>query len=214
MWRFGLFCCISSVLSISGAGAQVKVGEYSYGSEKSCVSSAELTVEQCAVAASNAQAEFQAKAPRFATRQECERFFAATGCSLGFEGAEGWAGKKSHIYFSPREAGFRVVARAQNDVSVTPLSIGPEIRFSPRSALQKNLSVDFEGARKARNSWRAPSAAATGDGPDAVALPASAIQSSTKSLSTDPDFDCASVLEPNARDHAETACYPAPHYRR
>ena len=61
-----------------------------------------LSAEQCSNAATNVQAVFEPKAPRFPTRAACERVFPFADCSLGFEGAGGWVGKRSAIYFSPR----------------------------------------------------------------------------------------------------------------
>jgi hypothetical protein len=74
---------------------------------------------------------------------------------LGFKGAEGWAGKKSGIYFSPRHAGFRVLAPSPRDATVAPFALGPRIRFSPRSILRKDTRIDPQIAHNARDAWRA-----------------------------------------------------------
>jgi uncharacterized protein YgiB involved in biofilm formation len=103
-----LLCCVglSRVVATSVA-ARVKSGQYSHSAEQNCILGGKLNAEQCANAAANAQAEFEEKAPRFPSREARERVFAAGGCNLGFKGAEGWAGKKAGICFSPRQAGFR-----------------------------------------------------------------------------------------------------------
>ncbi len=204
-----LFLCfvVLSLSTTTYVTAQVKSGQYSYGSEQSCILGGKLKAEQCANAVANAQAEFEEKAPRFPSREACERAFTSKGCSVGFIGAEGWAGKKSGIYFSPRQTGFRVLVSSPLDMTVTPFALGPRISFSPRSILRKDTRINPEIAHNARDSWRAPPAAAVGS--FGVATPATAGDSNAPPP-VDPNFDCASVLEPNARDHAETGCYLAP----
>lgn len=208
-----LFCVGLSLVTATSAAAQVKPGQYSYSTEQSCGLGGKLNAEQCANATANGRAEFEEKAPRFPSRDACERVFATAGCSLGFKGAEGWAGKKSAIYFSPRQAGFRILVSSPRDATVTPLALGPLIRFSPRSVLRKDTRIDPKIAHNARDSWRAqPGAAARTFGVDTP--PAAGDRGVPPPPPVDPNFDCASVLEPSARDHAETGCYLAPALHR
>ncbi len=125
--RLFCFCVASLHLMTTTLSAQNRPGQYSYGSEQNCVASGRFNAQQCATAAANSQAEFEEKAPRFPSREACEKVFATAGCSVGFKGSEGWEGKKSGIYFSPRQQGFRVVATSGRDMAVTPFTSGPEI---------------------------------------------------------------------------------------
>jgi hypothetical protein len=203
-----LFCVGLALVMATRVAAQVKPVEYSYGAEQGCILGGRLSAEQCANAAANARAEFEEKALRFPSRDACQRVFAAAGCELGFKGAEGWAGKKSGIYFSPRQAGFRVRLSSPRDATVTPFALGPRIQFSPRSISRKDTRIDPRTARNARDSWRGqPGAAAGTFGVDTPSTPGGLVPPPPP---VDPNFDCASVLEPSARDHAETGCYLAP----
>jgi hypothetical protein len=210
MFQCRYLCCGGLALVMAtDAIAQVKAGQYSYTTEQACGLGGKLNAEQCATATANARAEFEEKAPRFPSRDACERVFSAAGCSLGFKGAEGWAGKKSAIYFSPRQAGFRVLVSSPRDATVTPFALGPLIRFSPRSILRKDTRIDPRIAHNARESWRSRPGAAAGI--FGVETPTAAgDHGAPPPPPVDPNFDCASVLEPSARDHAETGCYLAP----
>ncbi len=209
----GCFFCVGlSLAMVTSVAAQVKPVQYSYSTEQSCILGGKLSSEQCANAAANARAEFEEKALRFPSRDACQRVFAASGCELGFKGAEGWAGKKSGIYFSPRQAGFRVLVSSPRDATVTPFVLGPRINFSPRSILRKDTRIDPQTAHNARDSWRAQPGAATGTfGVDTPSATGGLVPPSPP---VDPNFDCASVLEPSARNHAETGCYLAPSLQR
>ena len=201
-------------------------GQYSFGAERACVAGGALGTEHCANAAANAQAEFEEKAPRFPSREACERIFKIAGCSVGFSGADGWEGKKSGVYFTPRQQGFRVVANSERDITVVPYTTGPTIDFTPRSVLKKDTRIDLKTAHHARETWSAqpvraappigaqPRGAAqfgvstpTAEGAARVALP--------PPPSNDPNFDCAAVLEPGAASNSNNpGCYPAPARRR
>ena len=197
-----------SLLATTGIAARASLAQYSYGAEQNCILGGKLTPEQCANAVANAQAEFEEKAPRFPSREACERVFASAGCSVGFIGAEGWAGKKSGIYFSPRQAGFRVLVSSPSDMTVTPFALGPRINFSPRSILRKDTRINPQIAHDARASWRLQPSTAVGT--FGLATPSASGDNKPPAPPVDPNFDCASVLEPSARDHAETGCYLAP----
>src|ERR1019366_856762 len=97
-----VFILAPALFFASTAAGQITHGQFSFGDERSCSASGKLSAEFCANAAANARSEFDEKAPRFPTRDGCEGVFGRGGCSLGFSGAEGWAGKKSGVYFSSR----------------------------------------------------------------------------------------------------------------
>ncbi|HXY59936.1 MAG TPA: DUF1190 domain-containing protein [Methylocystis sp.] len=211
----GLVLCagVLSCVTIVASAAEIRPGAYSFGSEQSCAASGKIPAERCAIAAANARAEFEEKAPRFEARQTCERAFAA-GCSIGFKGADGWAGKRSGVYFSPRQAGFRIIAASEREMTVTPFVLGPPIRFSARSILTRNVGIDPRAARSARESWRAGAAAIGGaKGSEGYGVDAPLAVGAREPLPpppADPHFDCAELLEPQYKDQANSGCYLAP----
>ena len=200
-------------------------GQYSFGAERACVAGGALGAEHCANAAANAQAEFDEKAPHFPSREACEQIFNIAGCSVGFAGADGWAGKKSGVYFTPRQQGFRVTVNSERDITVVPYTTGPTIDFTPRSVLKKDTRIDLKTAHHARETWSAhPARVAspvgaeprsaqfgvstpTAEGAARVALP--------PPPANDPNFDCAAVLEATPASNSNNpGCYPAPARRR
>ncbi len=181
------------------------LGKHVFGSEYSCRSAGKLSEQVCGDAAANARAEFDEKAPRFASRAECEKIF-RQGCSVGISGAAGWQGKKSGVYFQPRQTGFAVRVLSEQSVTVTPLIYGDSVRFSPRSALSRNVRVDHK-LGQVGNSW-----ARQGDGPgveSGLGELSQRVGSATPRPPIDPNFDCSSVIEPDGKDPL-TGCYPAP----
>jgi uncharacterized protein YgiB involved in biofilm formation len=175
-----------------------------------------LSAELCTNAAANAQAEFEEKAPRFPSREACQRAFASAGCSVGFKGSDGWAGKKSGIFFTPRQSGFLVTVSSERDMTVVPYAAGASIGFSRRSILRKDTRIDPRIAAKARENWRARAASDAGGAAYGVDTPPPGLGRGTlpPPPPVDPNFDCKSVLEPSARDSADTGCYLAPARRR
>ena len=196
------------------ATGEIKLGQLSFAAERSCVASGKLNTQLCANAAANAQAEFDEKAPRFPTREACEQAFGSAGCSVGFSGADGWAGKKSGVYFTPRQAGFRVLVRSERHIIVVPFVAGRVIGFSPRTALERDTRIDPQSSQRARQGWRPrPPSDGSGKGVARSIEPSSAAGRDVPPPPTvDPNFDCAAVLE--AGSDAETGCYPAPTRRR
>jgi uncharacterized protein YgiB involved in biofilm formation len=186
---------------------------YTFRSEQNCVAARKFSAEQCANAVANSRAEFEEKAPRFPTREACERLFKEVGCSLGFKGADGWAGKKSGLYFSPRQLGFTMTPSGRDGVTA-PFTSGPPVAFSTRTIARRDAGVNFAVGQKARDSWRAepgssPARATSQDlgVPNAPAGDRGALPSPPP---VDPNFDCASFLEPAKDGQAGVGCYPAP----
>lgn len=213
--RFVASLCFLALAAPGEGFAEAKRGQYAYGAEHSCVAAAKISAEQCANAAANAQASFEERAPRFPSRDACEKVFPQGGCSVGFSGGDGWAGKKSGVYFSPRQSGFRVTVNSDREISVVPFLAGPAIDFPARSALKRDTHIDFKTARQSRENWRANPSGASG-AQFGVATPSGT--GSPGALPPppplDPNFDCAAVLEPDARDSAATGCYPVSALRR
>lgn len=210
--RLFLICLCFGFVAANGATAEyVRRAQFIYGSEYGCRSAGKLSAEQCANAAANTQAEFDEKAPRFPSREACERLFRGAGCSVGFKGADGWAGKRSGVYFQPRQAGFHVNVVSEREMTATPQVLGPSIGFSPRTILRKDTRIDQRFARS-RELWR-PRAAGAGAA-FGVATPDGAAGPLPPPPPVDPNFDCAAVLEPSAKDGAATGCYLAPARRR
>ena len=114
-----------------------KFGKHVFGSEYSCRSSGQVSEMVCSNASANSAAEVNEKAPRFSSRAECERVF-RDGCSVGLKGAAGWEGKKSGVYFQPRQRAFAVQVLSEQNITVTPLMAGGRVKFSSRSALSRN----------------------------------------------------------------------------
>lgn len=178
-----------------------------FGSQRHCESSSRLTPAICANAAANAAAEFEEKAPRFPTRDACERVFRG-GCAVGFRGASGYAGRRDALFFSPRQQGFRVILRSSDDIRVSPT--GPDLGFATRTAMTRDASIHPRGSRD----YHAPSAAigAASAATFGVATPDGAKGPLPPRPPVDPNFDCAAVLEPGA--DATTGCVLAPLRRR
>jgi hypothetical protein len=210
-----LFILAPALFFASTAAGEITHGQFSFGDERSCSASGKLSAEFCANAAANARSEFDEKAPRFPTRDACEGAFDRGGCSLGFSGADGWAGKKSGVYFSPRQAGFRILVSPKHDMIVVPYVRGKLIGFSARTIVRRDTHIDLKTARQAWEAWRsgAPSARAPGQGEVVLDNPSAVGNHNALSPPpVDPNFNCAAVLE--AGSDATTGCYPAPPRQR
>lgn len=189
------------------ASGEIKRGQFSFGSERSCIAGSSLGAELCANAAVNAQTAFDEMAPRFPTRGACEQTFGRAGCSLGFSGADGWAGKRSGIYFTPRQSGFRITVSSERQMVVVPFVAGASLGFSPRTILEKDTRIDSRKARAAREAGR-DRLLSGGVEHAADVKPAPLPVDRRAPRMVDPNFDCAAVLEAGA--DATTGCYPAP----
>jgi len=173
------------------AGTPLPNGNFTYSDARKCVAEGRLPAEICAFAEANAAAEFEEKAPRFATRSACEQAYGPGGCSLGFRGAEGWAGKKNSLFFSPRQKGFRVTVKSEHDATVVPL--GSDLVFSTRSALRRDASINPRARRDE------PTSPSVQHGPPPP---------------MDPNFDCSAYLDPSDKGDPRTGCAPVSAPRR
>lgn len=190
-----------ALATLDPALADMTKGSFTFSTARHCLSSGKLPADVCANAEKNAAAEFEEKAPRFPQRDVCEQAFGAGGCSLGFRGADGWAGKRDAVYFSPRRQGFRVTVKSEREATVVPLGAGSS--FSPRSALRKDASINPRFTR-AQTSAHSGFGTSEPDGPRGPLPPRPAV---------DPNFDCAAFLEPTDKGDPATGCAAIPSRR-
>ncbi|MFY9656325.1 MAG: DUF1190 domain-containing protein [Methylocystis sp.] len=175
-----------------------------YLNAAACVSRGGRSQELCANAEKNAAAEFDEKAPRFATRAACEAAMRGP-CAIGF----GERGDRKHgVYFTPRQDGFRIVGTSGRDPTVTP--VAGSLPFQPRPVNRRDVSI----SRQASKYWDWGSRTAATPADVGVSSPDGAKAEIPPPPPVDPNFDCAAVLEPSARASAATACAPAPARRR
>ncbi len=82
--RIGAF--ITAMAFSAPLHAEMMRGAHEFATERHCAASGKLPADVCASAAANASAEFEEKAPRFSTREACQRVFRG-GCAIGLRGA-------------------------------------------------------------------------------------------------------------------------------
>jgi uncharacterized protein YgiB involved in biofilm formation len=204
--------------SATTAQAESAKGTFTFSSASNCVSSGKFPAGICSYAETNAAAEFDEKSPRFASRSVCDQAFGAGGCSVGFRGADGWAGKKTGIYFSPRQKGFRITAKSEHDISVVPLGAGGA-SFSPRSALRRDASINPRLKREQTSAHAYINGPATPgySGQTNAVYGVSAPDGQKGALPprppVDPNFDCSSYIEAGDKGDPNTACAPVPSRR-
>ena len=213
-----VFALATAPFALAGP-AQPSRGSFQYASAQQCDSDRKIPAEFCANAEANARAEFDEKAPRFASREACEQSFGRGKCSLGFGAAEGASGKARAVHFSPRLDVFIVKVNGERDMSVLPQSAS--LRLDARTILRRDTHINPRIAAQAHKPVTAPleppvkAAAAGGNGGldtphPASARPASAHGPFAAAPAPDPNFDCAAVLEPSpAGVDAGVGCYPA-----
>ena len=193
---------VSIALAAGVAVSQANAAEYVFGSARSCVEAGKLTAELCANAEANSAAEFDEKVVRFDSRSACEQAFPRER-ELGFQHVAGGPASKSGAYFTPRQEGFRVIARSSQDMTATPISAG--LRFTPRSILRRDTHVDPDIVRQ---SGRAIAAGSRPNGGFGFAEPNGIGGAPPPSPPLNSNFDCASYLEPGAASDGEVHCYP------
>ncbi|HTO78266.1 MAG TPA: DUF1190 domain-containing protein [Methylocystis sp.] len=172
-----------------------------------CVSRGGRNPQLCGYAEKNAAAEFEEKAPRFATRAECESALRRP-CAIGFSHSDAWSKRQHGLYFSPRQDGFRIIEASGRDPTVTPVS--GSLAFQPRPTTRLDVSISPQASRY----WNWSNRTAGSAGDFGVSSPDGRKGEIPPPPPVDPNFDCAAVLEPSARDSAATACAPAPVRRR
>ncbi len=178
-----------------------------YLNAAACVSKGR-SPQLCSNAEKNAAAEFEEKAPRFASRAACEKALQRP-CAIGFSSRGGWGERQHGVYFTPRQDGFRIVEAYGRDPTVTPVS--GSLYFQPRATSRLEVSISPQASRYWN--WEARSAGGSA-GEYGVSSPDGAKGDIPPPPPIDPNFDCASVLEPSARASAATACALAPARKR
>jgi hypothetical protein len=193
----------------SEASAQYLRGPSSavYLNAQACVSRGGRSPQLCGYAEKNAAAEFEEKAPRFATRAACESALRRP-CAIGFSHAAAWSSRQHSIYFTPRQDGFRIIEASGRDPAVTPVS--GSLAFQPRPATRLDVSISPQASRY----WNWADRTAQPAGEFGVSSPDGPRGEIPPPPPVDPNFDCAAVLEPSARASAATACALAPVHRR
>ena len=143
------FCFVIAVLSCSpidglAFGMKPKV----YLNADACRASHALSDSECAQAYQNARAEFNEKAPKFASRSECERHFRR--CMIG-----DIRGSGRGVDFVPSMLGFRIESGRQRQV--VPVVEGGEgdPLFRPRAVDRVDASVSAARSAEARKTWEA-----------------------------------------------------------
>ena len=195
------------LVSTTCASAQTYRGSYNYASAQQCAAARKIPAEFCANAAANAQAEFDEKAPRFPSREACERVHGARRCNLGFGG-----GKSSGVFFTPRMQSFAIKVVSERDMTVTPV-VG-SISVSPRSILRRDTHINPSVATHARQNFTPPQQAyrhGHGGARDAtfgLAQPEGPAGPAPPRAPVDPNFNCAAVLEPGT-SAGDIGCWPA-----
>jgi len=201
-----LFCLVPACAPVATAAER---GSYTYFSPESCASAGKMPKDACANAARNAAAEFEEKAPHYPSRAACEQAYRPGGCSVSFR--QGAASGKG-VSFTPRQQGFRVTVRSDNDISTIPLA--PGLNFAPRPATRLAISIDPRAAGSA-----APRAAAGGGGPGGDAVFGTSMPDGQKGplpppVEVDPNFDCSKYVEPSKDGRGGAGCLPAPNRAR
>ena len=150
------------------------------------------------------------KLPAFQRVTAARAFSAAAVAVLAFPGQTAGRARNRESDFSPRQAGFRILASPKHDMIVVPYVMGKVIGFSARTIMRRNTSIDLKTARQAWEAWRFGSPSARRPGQGAVGLDDPSPVGNHDSLPppppVDPNFNCAAVLE--AGSDATTGCYP------
>ena len=200
------FCWIAG----GGAHAEARRGAYTYSSAQQCIADSKMASEICVNAEANARAEFDEKAPRFPSRDACERMFGRGKCSLGFGGVNGGRARTSRVHFVPRLASFIIKVQSDRDIAVTPVITG--LTVSARTALRRDTHINPEISNQARQATRPVPASAPVSGDTqkfGMQQPEGHAGPLPPRPSFDPNFDCAALLEPGANGAVDTGCYSA-----
>lgn len=186
-------------------------GSYLFISRQACAASGKFDAELCTRAEANATAEFEEKAPRFATRAACEQAYRLGACAISLRATGGRGG----VSFTPRQQGFRIVARGQRDISTQP--VAPGLNFSSRSALRQATWINPRATPQRPDSQKLGGAPTPQAGPGATSFGASSPDGEKHALPppppADPNFDCSAYIEPSSKADAATACAPAPNFK-
>ena len=202
----GLLLAFLAVSADAAPAVAAQRGSYTFYSADNCAASGKMPKDICANAARNASAEFEEKAPHFATRGACEAAYRAGGCAVSFR--QSAPGARGGVSFTPRPQGFRVTVRSDNDISTMP--VAPGLVFAARTAVRSAVAIDPRAAGAAAPRAAGPDAGAVfgSSNPDGPKLPA------PPSAPYEPNFDCSKYVEPSNDKNAGPGCLPGPAMRR
>jgi len=165
--RLAMAAAIGLAATLCGerAAQDAGAGERVFFDAQACRTAKALSDSECGTAFANAKAEFAEKAPRFASRAECERYFRR--CMIG-----DFSGGGRRVTFIPQMRGFAVETGRERQV--VPFAEGAAAAglFQPRPAARADGSVDVAKTAAAQQIWKATiasPAAAAPSGEDANA---------------------------------------------
>lgn len=113
----------------AGLAAQGVAGVYERRDE--CIAAGRLTPEQCEFAYRNARAEYEQKAPRYASRALCERSHGRCGAQIVSTGGWDSFGKGGAVYV-PRLVGVRVSGEGAGRRALPVVEGAAKIAFAGR----------------------------------------------------------------------------------
>lgn len=186
--------------------AQTAIGSFTFYANDNCADSGKFSREICAHAKANAQAEFEEKAPHFATRAACEAANGKAQCALSFRSSAHVAGAMGGVSFTVRQQGFRIVARSSTDVNSIPIAKG--LTFSSRTALARRTDIDPRVAQRAMAAKAATQSFGVSSPEGGVAGPL------PPPVPNDPNFKCSDYIDPAVKGDPNAACAPAPRRQR
>lgn len=133
---------LAPALSLAAPGdLAAQPGGAVYERRDECIEAGQLTAEQCEFAYRNARAEFEQKAPRYASRGQCER--AHKRCVAQLVATGGWEslGRGGATYV-PRFTGVRIVGEGASRRAVPAVEGTARIAFAgrPVTELQDKVS--------------------------------------------------------------------------
>ena len=157
--RFSLLVAgLASILTTSPAPARpaAKIRHASYASVDECIITRQLEEAKCRTGFANARAEFEEKAPRFASRQACESSFAQCSVFLPPAGtalAKSGSGPEyfplmDRIEIVPGKGGISMALPATRSRRLS-------VSFSPRPLDQPDTEISAKRGEAARQAWQA-----------------------------------------------------------
>jgi uncharacterized protein YgiB involved in biofilm formation len=128
--RAAAFAVAGFVLVPADLAAQVAGQTYIRRDE--CIEAGKLSPEQCENAYRNARAEFEQKAPRYASRAACERAHKRCGAQVATTGGWDALARGAGATYVPRFVGIRVTGEGAASKSLPIVEGAAKIAFSPR----------------------------------------------------------------------------------
>ncbi|SFD05569.1 Protein of unknown function [Bosea sp. CRIB-10] len=135
---FPLVVARAAVFAVAGfaltpADLAAQVAGQTYVRRDECIEAGKLSAEQCENAYRNARAEFEQKAPRYASRSACERAHKRCGAQVSTTG--GWdalargGGGQSYV---PRFVGIRVTGEGASGKTLPIIEGSAKVTFAAR----------------------------------------------------------------------------------